>query len=285
MAKKGEVKKSSDSRQIPKDAMNQERLNRVLQAGVQRGLEELAENNFIFRNASEVIQSNYISKPAVQELGAYAAQVYLKSPVKPTPDQLVGIIADEVKKGKILTEQGKAFLFNEKVRQDAESVGLFNYLRRNRARKVIDQDDEVSKAIGSFEVIKEMMEHGDYAKRMPELAKNVTQLYDAKFFNAAANVLYAGKLLDDNRYYALKNSIHKQVKDISRDTTSRIEQLAQGNYRVAASVLAVLGLGSVLFNNSITGNVIGIGNPDLFGLIGGAFLFLAGVLLLGKAKK
>jgi hypothetical protein len=35
----------------------------------------------------------------------------------------------------------------------------------------------------------------------------------------------------------------------------------------------------------ITGNVIGIGNPDLFGLIGGAFLFLAGVLLLGKAKK
>jgi hypothetical protein len=124
MAKKGEVKKSSDSRQIPKDAMNQERLNRVLQAGVQRGLEELAENNFIFRNASEVIQSNYISKPAVQELGAYAAQVYLKSPVKPTPDQLVGIIADEVKKGKILTEQGKAFFVQRKSKTRCRVRGI-----------------------------------------------------------------------------------------------------------------------------------------------------------------
>ena len=55
--------------------------------------------------------------------------------------------------------------------------------------------------------------------------------------------------------------------------------------KAAAVVLGVIGLGSLLMNNSITGNVVGAGNPNIFGLLGGVLLVISAGLLWFVKKK
>ena len=124
---------------------------------------------------------------------------------------------------------------------------------------------------------------------MPELSRAVAEVYDMGFADAAVNVLYENHLLNDPKLYrTFKRIINERAKQSAEYVTKYAEK-SLADYitpqKAAAVVLGVIGLGSLLMNNSITGNVVGAGNPNIFGLLGGALLIISAGLLWFVKKK
>ncbi|MDD5192394.1 MAG: LPXTG cell wall anchor domain-containing protein [Candidatus Nanoarchaeia archaeon] len=219
---------------------------------------------------------------------------------------------EKIKPGDFLTEEGKKMilskslyekkdlgktvgdLFNgffpsvqeriqiKKLRQSGAKGFLKSYIPFTKERQLL-RGRYLDRTTSAFRDLHKLMQ-GDYAKRMPELAKAVTDVYDAGFFDVAAKILYEGKLLNPWKYGMLQRQIHKRAEAGVKYTTRTLESYVMPQ-KVAAIVLGIIGIGSLVINNSITGNVVGVSNPNIFGLLGGVLLLVSAGLLFFKKKK
>jgi len=168
---------------------------------------------------------------------------------------------------------------------------LKSYIPFTAERQLL-KEKYFDRTASSFADLYELMKTGDYARRMPDLAKAVTNVYDTGFFDAAAKILYEGKLLNPWKYGMLKRQIHKKAKEGVAYTKKSLEYNVQKTdyvipqlRRTGVIIIGFIGLASLLANNSITGNVVGVGNPNIFGLLGGILLVISAIWLWFKASK
>ncbi len=153
--------------------------------------------------------------------------------------------------------------------------------KKNFKEKISKGEDYLDRVTDSFHQLYGLMKTGDYADRMPELSEAVTDVNDAGFFDAAANVLYEGRLLNPSKYRTLKKAIHKKAKQGVRYTTKTIENYLTPQ-RITAGILGVLGIGILLASNTITGAVIGTGKTSLSALLFGGLTLIVGIFLWPK---
>jgi len=292
------------------------KLTDLLDPGISLGLHELAEENPIFLKKEKFLENYIDERKAIQYLNR--AMNYSKKRHQGTLDmnEVNMKMANYVKRGTLFNERGKEIILNkslyehrdlgEKVKgfvlghfpsateriqiKDERGIGglVKSYLPFTSENYLV-KNGRLDRTTKAFTELYELMKTGDYAERMPDLAEAVTQVYDTGFFKAAAKILYEGKLLSPTRYAIMERNIYKRTKAGTKYVTRALKYHAMPHYsvplRATGVFLGVIGLGSLLMNNSITGNVVGAGNPNIFGLLGGVLLIISGILLWFKKKK
>ena len=241
-----------------------------------------SQENFLMAHVDKDKLNNYI---------AGAAEVIKK--YEDNPQELQKIVqefykntANHVASGELLSERGKELILRKSLKEKAG--GWFG---SRKARETLEGEKYLDKALGSFMEIYELMKSGDYAKRMPEIAEALGNLYEMGFADATVNVLYQNGGLDKNRYYTLKKAITERAKysvEIAeKELQKHIGGLEKAAEKAAAAILAILGIGVILKTNTITGNAIGIssGITSLPAVLWGLAVLGAGIWMLARSSR
>ncbi len=267
--------------------------NKIINKGIQEGLEKIIYDLPRLAKKGDILLKD-LNKPAIKEYFQETYNNLLQSTrgklTERDVDGIVKNLADYIADTRTdaFKEKGKAknLILKEGLKAKAEE-GKVSFLDHifNRGKAILRGESYIDRAIESFDHLYELMKTGDYSRRMPELSKTVNEVYDLGFFDAAANILFEGELLNPRKYASLKKTIRKSAEQKVKYAKETLESYVLPR-RAAAAFLGAIGLGSLLMNNSITGNVVGVGNPNIFGLLGGILLLIfAGLLWFAKKKQ
>jgi len=265
----------------------------IFDEGVSRGLDYFLDAHPEFKGNEKVL-IGYINK---KELNDYVTQEFanvLRSGRvghQETLD-LVAKIAEEVSSGNFFNKQGKGFLLENTRLKKYAGKSAWDFFRHGKigagfeilkAKGALKRKDYLDQASQAFTGLYELMKTGDYAKRMPDLAEAVTDVYDAGFFGAAVDILNQGGVLGKGRYNTLKRAIHSGAEDRVKRVTTAIEKYAMPQ-RAAAAIIGILGLGVLLSANTLTGAVVGATSTNPIAIAWGAAALILGAWL-GFRKK
>lgn len=244
-------------------------LGQLVNSALTEATDVLAENHPRF---GKKFIANYLDQRQVQEYSQEIAEKVQSG--KLSPKKAYESIASHMVSGDFLTEKGKQIILNK---------GLEERLGKGKAKQILAGEKYLDKTLVAFKELYELMVSGDYAQRMPELAKAIGTVYDAGFMDAATNILYRRKQLPEGAYVQMKRLIANKVEATSGSVRNYFRHYAAS---LASSVLAISGILIFLLSNKITGNVIGISKTNYLNLSIGALLFIIGIIIftLGKRK-
>jgi len=216
--------------------------------------------------------------------------------------EISNTLADYIEQGigDVFTKQGKEFLLYQTGLEESAEKNMKDYFSElksknpldwiNTARKAgktwgsrrfLKKKNYISRAKESFGTLKELIKTGDYSNR-PKLTKIVNEMKDLKFFDAAADAMFQNKLLNTTKYKNLINQLYKKAEEGTKYTTSKLEEYAA--QKIAASILAIIGIGVILTTNNITGGVIGTTNSNPLAILWGAASLILGAWLWMKKR-
>ncbi len=250
----------------------------IIDNAMREGLQKFLKRNPRAGRFGTYFQKHIDQKPLrkqVQELYSEAQQKNLSE--RETDEYVHNGIVDYVSSsdGRILDEEGRETVLRNSLKQKAEKLWSF------RARKQYNQLTELDRTINAFGHLYSMLQSNpEYAQTMPEVAGYVQEITNMGFADAALDILKSEGLIDKKKWDYLKSNMKENAKHAHDKVVGSLEKNVM-DYKLAASILGVLGIGIFLISQaSLTGNVIG--QTETAGGFLGIVLFLASLVLIFK---
>jgi hypothetical protein len=174
--------------------------------------------------------------------------------------------------GNLLDDQAKKVILTEGLKE--KTGGL-----RKVFRTEILGEKYLNNTINTFKGLDDLMQSGDYAEKMPEVAQAVAKLKDAGFHYAATRILKEGGIIDEKKEQNMLRVVYKNVKEEPKKVVSALEQ------KIAASIIGAVGMLIMLFNANMTGAVIGENSTVGAGIVGIGMILFALLLYSRPLKK
>ena len=271
----------------------------LINEGIRTGLESLIKNHpELKRQGAHLI--NYLDSEGIDSYVTDAIEEASEEKGGKLENKdissIVKTVAKSVSNADAFDDKGKEIILRRASLEQQKGEGFFKYLSKGKvgkafgslgASKLLKQEDYVTRAAESFGEILELMKSGGYAQHMPQLEEAAKEIYHAGFFSSAADILFREKLMNSSTYNQIKKAVYTKsksyVETFSEGMKAYFEKPVVKN--ATSAVLGVIGLASLIANNSITGNVIGMTKPNIFGLLGGLILVISAIMILVNAKK
>jgi hypothetical protein len=190
-------------------------------------------------------------------------------------------IADYVSSGEAFDEKGKKVILKNSLEGKTEGRTL---LQRIFKKPKFDGEKYLDETMEAFGDLYLLFKTGDYARRMPELAKSMGTLYDLKFLNPAIESLKESGLIDDKKYSFLKREVYSKAQEASKNVVGGIEKYFVPQ-KVAASILGIFGFLLIAASSKLTGAVIGAQENDYYYIFGILMMIVAGFIFLSSKIK
>lgn len=263
--------------------MGKQKPKSILENAVQGGIKMIIKNHPRFENFQNYL-IKHIDEEKIEEKFKELYEEAKEKKIKgeQIPQFLYEELRDYIASGSMLDERGKEVILKnteEKPKSILENIASFFGYRSSK-----DEGERyLHNTMGAFQDLYALFESGDYSKRMPELTKSVSTLYDLKFLDPALDVLKSYGLIDERKYEFLKENIYQRVGKESENVVKGIEKYIVPQ-KIAASIFGLFGLGMIIFNLSLTGAVIET-STKLTNNIVGAILILVSMILLLIQKR
>jgi hypothetical protein len=226
----------------------------------------------------EVLLKNYLDKRKINEyLRDYITHNLSNNNALDEKD-LTKKFAGYVVSGEFFDERGQNIILSKGLEEESKKV-----FRGGIAREILKGEKYLDDNISAFRDLYKLFQTEGNSKRMPKLQEAVATVENMRFADTAINIIYEHGLINKLDYRFLKRAVNERAREEVNYTIKSLKDYAVPQ-KVAAVVLAGIGLGSLLMNNNITGNVIGAGNPNIFRLLGGILLLVSSILLWFKKK-
>ncbi len=252
--------------------MAKEREMSVVDKAIQDGLQEIAKmhpelnTEYLSRHFDQSIIEERVSRIG-DELAHYQSKKNL-SPREAGKLMYRGV-KEAILSGEAFDEQGKEFILKKARPQ-------------YRARKVRSAGP-LENTISAFGDLYSLAKTGDFAARNPQVVKDIAEIEDGKFYDAAVRVLAQYGVLSDKDARVLYKGIEGRIEEGTKKTVHHIARYALPHH-FAAGILGIFGAIIVLKSGvSLTGNVVGVGGPfPGAGLIAGSLLMMCAVLMVRR---
>lgn len=280
--RRGNRNKKENSRQEhQREHGNRINLGEIVDSAVNEGIGAIVEAHPRFKG-QENFMLNYIDHKNLNKYLAEEVKKIQKGEYKnkeAAEEAFKEKFANYVASGELFNEKGKEFILRKSLGKESRSWWSGGW-----AREIREGENYLDKTFNAFNDLYNLIKTGDYAKKMPKLAKAIEQIDSARFTNAAFDILYERGVVNKNNYRAIKSAIVKGVKELSDYSYKTLE--SQIPQKAAASIMALAGLGVLLTSNKITGAVIGNSSvSSIPALIFGIAALIAGIYLFVKLKK
>ncbi len=247
--------------------------------GIEAGSEQFYQDHPRFGSRDFI--KRYIDQNALNKYAGKMASVfqnYLKQGKK--PEELINMgyrdLASLVVSGKLLTAEGKEILLSESWQKKAG--GWRRIFGGGVAKEILNGEQYLDETMKSFRDLYNLMKSGEYSQKFPQLAEAVSKIYEFGFLDATANLLYKNGQLKERQYIALKRALNDKTKQKVGQTHDALK--SHYNQALAASIIAILGIGILASTAGITGNAIGMTKTSIIPAITfGGLAFILGIYL------
>ncbi len=253
-----------------------EKIVQLAMTGVEAGAEKLYQDHPRIGDKNRV--KSLIDENALKNYAGKMASVfqnYLKAGKNPEDLIKMGYedLASLVVSGKLLTDKGKELLLSESWKKRSKK-----WFGARDAKQIIKGEEYLDNTMKAFRDLYDLMKSGEYAQRFPELTQAVSKIYELGFLDATANILYHNGQLKEGQYIAMKRALNEKVKHSVAQTENALKSYY--NQALAASIIAILGIGILVSSAGITGNAIGMTRTSLVPAITfGALSLILGIYL------
>lgn len=272
-------------------------VDELIARAVNEGLRAISERHPLFKYNPEFVARHVDEKKLREKINEIYDYVKERDG-NVNSEYILEKIANYVASGQAFDKFGKEIIikplaFKRSLEEEAQSGSLWNIIsgKRRKSRAELNGINYLENVAGAVQDLYSLFKTGDYAQRMPELAKAVTTVYDMGFLDPAVDILKSYGLMSDNKYALLKNNIKKKTKEGMENIGRGIEKylLPQKIQKAAAAIIGisglfVLGVSSLGMTGRITGNVVGNLSNFTGGIIG-VGLIMIGIVLFWKGLK
>ncbi|MFA7707558.1 MAG: hypothetical protein WCX73_01285 [Candidatus Pacearchaeota archaeon] len=250
-------------------------LGAIVNSAVEEGIAGIIQKHPRFAEQEKFLFDYLDKKKINQELNKYLEKSDGTIDLKDLTEKFGGYVAA----GEFFNEKGKRLILRTGLQKESK-----NWFSGRLPKEILKGEEYLDETMGAFRDLYKLLQSGDYAKRMPEIAKAVEEVNDMGFVDAAINVLYENNMMNKGKYSVIKRAINEKVKYNAEYVPRALESVALSR-RIAASILGITGLSFISANATITGNVIGTGVASLPRLTGAIVLLVSGVWLWFKNQK
>jgi hypothetical protein len=257
-------------------------LESVIGSAVGEGISSITQNHPRLKGQEQFL-SRYIDKKTLSQYAGKFAKKYQEIDDKDKPrfiEDFYKNLSGYVASGEMFDEKGKKLILRDGWKKRARMP----WFGRTNAKEIVNGEEYLDKTIDSFRDLYDLMATTGYGERMPELAKAVKTVYEAGFWDAAINVLYENKKINDKKYLTLKRALKQKVESGVNATARHLEEYL-GTAAVVFGGIGLIVILATALANGITGNIIGITNTNsLPALIFGIVSLISGIFLWSKKK-
>ena len=237
-------------------------INSVVNSSAQEAIKRIVQQHPELKSKAEYMLKHIDPRALNQHVQSYLESL---SETGLKPEKLMNAL------GRNLVDYiGSGGAFDENAQEIILGKGMKRAERQER--------DKVGKVIYAFNEIYDMFKTGDYAEKMPELARAAAVIHDYGFQYSAADMLKQSGVMSLNEYRALKRAISQGVERTARKAKTHLTDYI----RRAAVVLGLVGLGFLVSSMNITAAVIGTSLSARFGLPIGIGLIVISWVLMSK---
>jgi len=290
MAEKGKLRKLESTRQPrqPKQT-KQTKQEQLVSSAIQYGVQELLNNNPIFKGY-ETVLTNYVDN---QKLQHKLKEIYDSPDLKGKKEfskedekYIATEIADYFVTGAALSEKGQEVILGRGLEGKVSKSIWESWFGISKKKHSLPGIEYLNDAIRATEDLSALLKDKGGIKALPNLAKPLAKLEEIKLLYPALRVLRANKLIDQSKYQELANKAYEIAKDIPKQIAQGVEEGINRNYqKIAAAILGVLGVLVIASNLSITGNIIANVSKTAPNFMGVLLIIIALGLFLFKIKK
>jgi hypothetical protein len=248
--------------------------------GIEKGIDEIIKRHPRFRGRKKEI-INHIDSVRLKERVYDIYQNLSRKNIseKKRREYIVNELADYISTGLALDDDGKEIILLKGLEEKARS----GFIRGYRARKMLKGEEYLDRAIGIAHNLSYLMEKGNYREKMPEIAEAASTLEDMQLLDPLIKILRHNGILDKREYRFLQNRVYETAMSSQERIKGGIEKYLQPE-KIAASILALAGLGILFFNQNVTGAVIDTYEKAGTGITGMIMIIVSLVLLLRRKK-
>lgn len=235
----------------------------IADAAIERGIAEIRKKHpelserYLRSHIDQSIQEEYFGK-INEHVNAHGKKWNDQEKIKFLYDQLSRAVAS----GVLFDKGGKEFI-----------------LKRGRLEHRVKGGSEIDNVLNAFHEIYALMPE-ETARRNPDLARAVVTLEDARFMDAALDLLDQYRVVGGDEYHTAKKDLKYKVKEEAQKGIHEIGKYT--SRKIAATILGISGAVILLLSGSgITGNVIGSSSPGS-GMLSGLLLILSSILLIKR---
>lgn len=252
-------------------------LGSIVNSAIEEGVGAIIKMHPRFADQESLLK-NYLDKRKINEYLRDYMTYNLSNNNALDEKDLTKKFAGYVVSGEFFDERGQNIILRTGLKEQSKKG-----FKRGIAREILEGEKYLDDNISAFRDLYQLFQTESNIKRMPKLQEAVATVENMRFADTAINIIYEHGLINKLDYRFLKRAVNERAREGVNYTIKSLKDYVVPQ-KAAAVVLGVLGLGSLLMNNSITGNVIGVSNPNSFGLLGGILLLVSAFLLWSKKK-
>ena len=273
-----------------KSGNTQTAINKLINSSVSEGVEAIIKDHPRFKNYEDFILKHIDKKKLnhkVSELYSGAVSQRLSS--DEAGNYIHKALLNYIATGAAFDDAGKEVILKKSLEERAGS----GFFKGFFSRRKLESEKYLDNTMEAFQDLYALMQQGNHAERMPELAKPLTTIYNLGFLDPALDVLQHYGLIDESKYQSIKKSVFKGVDKAREEVVKGIEKYAsyqpamenQNSYQKAAAIfLGIVGLVISVTSKNILGATIGNANNNFSNFIG-IVLVLISMLWFLKVSK
>lgn len=274
--------------------------------GIEEGVQYLMERFPQIRDPKYIL--NHLSPTALRkhEAELYHEAKHLMGSEGYTQEQAANYLVNEMAKyvasGEPLKQDAKEVILRENKKEQADAPWYRNPVRKIRAMRELESEDELDQTLNSFHrVAEEISAHGYSPETAPELYQELGKMQKTGFLYAAIRALEHEGLIKEKEARQIKYDLSSKVKErggkvVEMFTNAARKEMIEnekneeqigGLEKIAASIFGIFGLGALAISGlKMNGAVIGISTTGatIIGL-GGIILFVIALIILLRILK
>ncbi len=249
--------------------------------GVEKGVDAIIRKHPRFKGRKNEIMQ-HLDLPRLKErvYEIYENLADKKISENKRKEYIVKELADYISTGIAFDDEGKEIILMKGLEEKAGS----GFIRGYRARKMLRGEQYLDRGLALAHNLSYLMESGNYAEKMPEIAEAASTLEDMQLLDPLIKTMRQSGSLSRREYNFLQGRVYEQAIESENRIKSGIEKYVTSR-KVAASILGILGMFLIAFSSRITGAVVGVKNNISSGIAGIILVIIAICMLLSSSKE
>ncbi len=250
--------------------------------GIEKGVDEIIKRHPRFKGRKKEIAGHIeITRLKERAYDIYKNLANKNISEKKRQEYIVKEISDYVSTGMAFDDEGKEVILMKGLEEKAGS----GFIRGYNARKMVRGEQYLDRGLDIAHNLSYLMESGNYAERMPEIAEAASTLENMRLLDPLLKVLRHTGALGKREYNFLQKRVYEKAIKSQEGIMGGIEKYLTSNetkkYEVA-SVLGLFGLGLLFFNLRFTGAMINASATVGLNIIGMVIILASMVLFLRR---
>ena len=267
-------------------------INELINSSVSEGVEAIIKDHPRFKNYEDFILKHIDKKKLNHKVSeVYHRAISQRLPSDEAREYMHKELLNYIATGVAFDDAGKEVILKKSLEERAGS----GFFKGFFARRKLEGEKYLDNTMEAFQDLYALMQQGNHAERMPELAQPLTTIYNLGFLDPALDVLQHYGLIDKSKYHSIKKSVFERADEARKEVVKGIEKYAnyqpateKHNYQKAAAIfLGIAGLMISVASKNILGATIGSAGNNFSNFVGAALVLISMIwfLKIYKIKK